>query len=389
MQPLLPSAMRHEAATGILHWCDRYEGPFIPARQQMLAEALARRVPVLTTRFVSSSRRPTVERALDDRNGLTTVAVDFGAAARLRPVRLRRHMTPLIARQLRAFARSIGVERFVLYRVGHGPYSTLGLSPIATIVDLIDPPFVENSLEQYRRSLPQMLKGADLVTATARTLADEARAAGYEVINVPNACQDVATVAPRRLSSRVGYLGTLDWRFDTRLVEQVATSMPDVEFFFAGRQLDSMAREFSRLADLPNVVMPGVIDFDETSRLLATFDVGVIPFRRGFVGDSINPVKMYEYLAHGIPVVSTPIRECLELPELVTCPTSPEGWVSTLREALRSRDAEPMRRRRAWAAANTWDVRAEQMVRALVDKGSLAASAARQPIGATRIARSG
>jgi hypothetical protein len=270
------------------------------------------------------------------------------------------------------------LKEYALLLMGsRGPLTTLGLKRRRTVVDLIDPPFVADSREVFLQQLSAMTRGARLVTATAAELAEEAGRAGVEAVLLPNACGAVpASPAARPQPPTVGYLGTLDWRFDTQLVANVARAMPETRFVLAGRQLDSLVPELRALTNLSNVDLSGPVPPSETEATLRSFSVGIVPFKTGFMGDAINPVKVYEYLALGLPVVASPIRECREL-DLVTCAQTPTEWVVAIREALKADDPVLSAHRREFATLNTWRERADVLVGLMIDRGLIARSAVR------------
>jgi glycosyltransferase involved in cell wall biosynthesis len=131
-----------------------------------------------------------------------------------------------------------------------------------------------------------------------------------------------------------------------------------------------MEHRAARLGSLENVELPGPVPVGsvETARVLARFSAGVIPFRTGFVGDAINPVKMYEYLAHGLPVIASPIRECRERQPLVRCASTPDEWAAAVNAAV-TNPRRGVRDRLEYARANTWDERALAMIRLLGREG--------------------
>ena len=284
-------------------------------------------------------------------------------------------VSTLIGRSLRRELRkSLGITGYTFWFAGSDGRHVEGLLNGPLVVDVIDPPFVDNSLEVFRAALAHLVPRADLFFATASCLADEIRRAGGVVEVVPNACEDVRDAPPPEPArATAGYLGTLDWRFDWDLIEAVARQTPTVRWVLAGRVLDGLQQRAAALGSLANVEFPGPLperDF-EGFAIFDEFSLGVIPFQTGFVGDSINPVKMYEYLAHGLPVVATPIRECLDRVPLVSCGAGVDEWVDLVNRLVAdSRDGA--RDRLDYARRNTWDARASAAVHELTSRGLLA-----------------
>ncbi|MDB5058701.1 MAG: hypothetical protein JWO59_2173, partial [Chloroflexi bacterium] len=73
--------------------------------------------------------------------------------------------------------------------------------------------------------------------------------------------------------------------------------------------------------------------------------------------ESLNPIKMFEYLATGLPVVSTPVAGIRDIPELVYLANGEKEFAAKVEIALAESDEELRSRRRAFAEKNSWDRR--------------------------------
>jgi hypothetical protein len=112
-------------------------------------------------------------------------------------------------------------------------------------------------------------------------------------------------------------------------------------------------------------------------------DVGVMPFVRGEATRFVSPTKTPEYLAAGLPVVSTPVRDVVRgygQRGLVEIAEDAEGFVAACERALATRD-DPERRRKADAflASMSWDATWAEMSR-LVGEVVAARTAEREPV---------
>lgn len=110
----------------------------------------------------------------------------------------------------------------------------------------------------------------------------------------------------------IGYFGKIGRRVDDALVRSVATALPEFRFVFAGPVLERSTR--SALSGLPNVEFLGDVPYARAADTLASFDVGWVPHgvEKGQVGG--DAIKIYEYRAAGLPVVTTPIIGVVERP---------------------------------------------------------------------------
>lgn len=103
-----------------------------------------------------------------------------------------------------------------------------------------------------------------------------------------------------------GYIGVVDERLDLALLGTAADLTPDWSWVLVGPVLKIEARTLPRR---PNIHFVGQAAYDELPAWLARFDVGIMPFALNEATRSISPTKTLEYLAAGLPVVSTPVPD--------------------------------------------------------------------------------
>jgi glycosyltransferase involved in cell wall biosynthesis len=177
-------------------------------------------------------------------------------------------------------------------------------------------------------------------------------------------------VKPRGEPPVIGYYGALEDWFDADLVADVAERNPGWRFVLVGRVVSVDA---SRLKRLPNVSMPGEQPYALLPGWLHGFDVAIVPFKRTPLTEATNPVKAYEMLAAGKPIVSVPIPEMVALGSLVRLASTPEEFETAIADALRPESADAIEARRAFAREHTWGRRFEALapaVRALFERGN-------------------
>ena len=172
----------------------------------------------------------------------------------------------------------------------------------------------------FARWEEELAKSVDLVVYSAMSLEDHvASLAPAAMLHVPNGV-DLDRFRSRRPEPleyaaiprpRVVYVGGLEPWFDFRQVDELTKRLPDVSFVLIGPE--ALARRC--LTPRPNVYLLGRRPPGTIPGYLQHADVGLIPFdvvgHRELV-DSVHPLKLYEYLAAGIPVVAARWRE-LEL----------------------------------------------------------------------------
>lgn len=107
----------------------------------------------------------------------------------------------------------------------------------------------------------------------------------------------------------VGYYGLVDERCDLQLIAFLARSLSHINFLVIGPWKVSQAP----LAGLSNVKIIGRVDYAQLPAYLAPVDLLILPYHVNQLAESINPLKLKEYLATGLPVVSTPLPEVIKL----------------------------------------------------------------------------
>jgi GT2 family glycosyltransferase len=160
----------------------------------------------------------------------------------------------------------------------------------------------------------------------------------------------------------VGYYGAIaDW-FDLELMEYVAVKRPQCTFVLLGGVFDV---DVSRLRALPNVCLLGQKPYASMPRYLYHFDACLIPFKINPITEATDPVKLYEYLCAGKPVVSVALPEVEPYRDYVYIAHNADEFVSQLDAALAENNLDLMTRRRELARQHTWDERWQRIAAAI------------------------
>ncbi len=218
----------------------------------------------------------------------------------------------------------------------------------------------------------RLMEEADLVVATSAILATAPRELGVPTQRIPNGChwELWSSASPSgEVGSLphpvIGYFGAISEWFDTRLVQELAMARPTWSFVLVG---STWGADTSRLEQLPNVHLLGERPYEELPGLAAGFDVGIIPFRRTPLTEATDPVKLYEMLALGLDVVTTPLPE-LEphaAEGLITTAEGVDAFLDAIERHLgRPTPDDVVLKRRTLARASSWDRRTDQLASAL------------------------
>lgn len=223
------------------------------------------------------------------------------------------------------------------------------------------------------------VKQAALVTATARPLHEQLAGVRPDALLVPNAAdyehfrtaRTLGLSPPPELAPLLGrdrplmvYQGALARWVDYDLLDAVAGRRPGYDFVLIGPDYDGSSVGHPLLCR-PNVHKLGVVPYARLPRWLAHCDVGLVPFKLNRVTHSASPIKLFEYLAAGLPVVITPMEESLRC-QGVLCGRDAAEFSARVDEALEmTRDPRALERLDAVARDNTWQARATQLLHAI------------------------
>jgi GT2 family glycosyltransferase len=158
----------------------------------------------------------------------------------------------------------------------------------------------------------------------------------------------------------VGYYGAIAEWFDLDLVEAVARQHSDCSVLLIGADTIN-AR--TRLAKLLNVMFTGEVSYRQLPYYLHGFAVCLLPFKVIPLTLATNPVKAYEYLSAGKPVVSVDLPEIAQFEGLVYTATGKEGFLNAVSRVLSQPEPDALaQKRKDFARQQTWRHRAEVLI---------------------------
>jgi glycosyltransferase involved in cell wall biosynthesis len=199
----------------------------------------------------------------------------------------------------------------------------------------------------------EICAAADLVIASAQDLAEQCRRYSSNVHYVPHGVDhahfaralatgpEPADLAPLR-RPRVGFFGLIHEWVDLELIGTLADRLP-YEFVLIGAGNQDM----SALLRRPNVHVLGRKPFSTLPDYSRGFDAAIVPFRMTELTASVNPIKLREYAAAGLPIVSTGLPEVVRCADIVRIADGVDAWVRELQAAVAD-GASP-----AWRAAQS------------------------------------
>lgn len=283
-----------------------------------------------------------------------------------------------LAQYVRWAVRRLGLRDYLLWTYLPTSVALVDrLDPAALVYHCVDehsafPGFVDPDV--VRAYDDALTRRADLVITTAENLRASRAALNPHTHHVANAADvahfgralDPALALPADIAAiprpRIGVIGVHDERLDEAAVEAIALADPAWHVVMVGPIREGDVDE-ARLRPLPNVHLLGGKPLAELPAYLKALDVALIPYKLNELSRNIFPLKLFEYLAGGVPVVSAALPELAPYADVVALAARPRDYPALVSRALADlagpRAAAARDERARLAADNTWDGRVE------------------------------
>lgn len=259
-----------------------------------------------------------------------------------------------------------GVRPVVYYNATAHVEQVQRFHPSLLVFDSVDEPSEE--FAAWRPYYNRAVSSADLVLCSSAKLQQMAGPLNSHVYLVKNGCdyehfsrarEDLPV--PREIQEIsgpvIGYFGVIATWCDLELVERVARAFPHCQLLMIGPLYN-----VSRVPQRENIHWLGYRPYDQLPGYARLFDVAIIPFRHTSMTEAVNPIKMWEYMAAGIPVVSTNLPEARAHQNLVYCARTGDEFMEGIRAALADKFPERRQERMALARENSWEARAHDVL---------------------------
>lgn len=226
-----------------------------------------------------------------------------------------------------------------------------------------------------RRAERELVKAADVIFTSSELLWRERRQENPRTYFIPHGVDvdlfaralnpDLPLPADLRMLRPpiVGFCGLIADYVDLELIAGAARRKPTWSFVLIGR----CVTDVRVLRSLPNVHLLGQRPYHSLAGYFRGFDVGVIPFRVNALTVRANPLKLREYLAAGLPVVSTPLPEAARHGALVHIADGSQAFVEEIERAIEERGEPFIEARLAAMRAESWERRVQEMCRIICE----------------------
>ncbi len=253
------------------------------------------------------------------------------------------------------------------------------LDPALVVYHCVDDVAAQKGVDaaSFRAAEERFARRADLVLASAPALAERMRALSGNVLYTPNVADTPAFATalepgpvdpgldslPRpRLVFQGAIVAT---KLDVELLAELGRLRPNWSIVLVGpRGAGDPGGDLSALERAPNIHLVGTRPAAELPLVLRGADAGLIPYAINDLTRSVFPMKVYEYLAAGLPVLATPLP-ALEGVEEVEMVAGAAQLVAVAEREFAADTPERRRRRSRAAASHSWEARIEEIEGAL------------------------
>lgn len=218
----------------------------------------------------------------------------------------------------------------------------------------------------------KLVKLSDIVICTSKALCEEKKLLNKNTYFVPNGADIVNSNKVGHIQKHVlaaniqgpviGYIGAIERRIDFKLIDYITERLTDYTFLFVG----PLYKEYvpAWFFERKNIVYIQPIPYHEVPEMIKAFDVCMIPFKKDEISRNIFPLKLFEYLGMGKPVVATDFNiDLAEFSEdLVTYNADAASFLHSIQVALAENNTDLKKRRMEVASRNIWSERADRIM---------------------------
>lgn len=276
----------------------------------------------------------------------------------------------IVGSRIKKVIKNLNIGNYIYINSYNFSFPTLHklLNPELTVYHCVDPIIEPYQTKHGLISEDILVKSVDVIISTSKELCNRKARLNknsYFIPNAANISHSQKALNPELPEAEIlngikkpviGYFGAIERRIDYELVKKLIAANPDKSFVFIGPVDSYYLKDEDYKA--PNVYIKGAVPYELMPSVLKGFDVAIIPFKKDEVSNNIFPLKLFEYLGSGRPVVSTDFNSDLKdftFDTVSYCKNASE-FTEALNISLQD-TCELQQKRLAIAADNTWEHR--------------------------------
>jgi teichuronic acid biosynthesis glycosyltransferase TuaH len=276
----------------------------------------------------------------------------------------------IVGTRLKKVIKNVNIRDYIYINSYNFSYPTLQkhIEPALTVYHCVDPIIEPYQTKHGLISEDVLVKDVDLVICTSKELRNKKAILNKNAHFIPNAANighsqkaltpnlavaDILNGIPKPI---IGYFGAIERRIDYDLCQALFKANRDKSFVFIGPIDRYYIKEEEYGA--PNLYLKGAVPYEQMPAVIKGFDVAIIPFKKDEVSSDIFPLKLFEYMGTGRPVVSTDFNDDLKdfTGDTVSYCKNEKEFTVAINTALHD-TPELQKKRLAVAADNTWEHR--------------------------------
>lgn len=224
--------------------------------------------------------------------------------------------------------------------------------------------FKENA-SQILSQEKRLIKKADVVLTSSNYLFNQTKKIRKDnLLFIPNGCDfqhfnqvlEKKTEPPSEIRKSdhpiIGYYGAIDQWLDERLLEKIAKAFTDCKIILIGRVNNDTVLKLSKQYN--NLILPGEKSYQDLPNYLKFFRVCIIPFKINKLIKATLPVKIFEYLSQGKPVITTAIPEISSFKNQIYFAENHQQFINFLKKALEEDSKNKLEARLKMARSFQW-----------------------------------
>ncbi|MEW6095388.1 MAG: glycosyltransferase [bacterium] len=227
----------------------------------------------------------------------------------------------------------------------------------------------------------ELLKKADLVFTTSKSLYEKKKMFNQNTYYMPNVAdvthfmtalgdlsipEDIANIK----HPIIGFIGAIaSYKLDLELIKYIALRHHEWSIVLIGDVAEGENEEgIEELEAITNIFMLGGKRYESLPSYIKAFDVCILPNKINEYTKNMFPMKFFEYLATGKPIVLTQLPAINEYSKICYIAKDKEGFVQYIEQALMEDNLQLSKKRIEIAKENTWEVRIEEMSKLVEEK---------------------